>query len=59
METFISLNKYKTSQNVKKVPTASCDYLVSKLLPLKIMSNPDIRDPDIGAIFSQIRACVT
>ena len=31
METFITLNKYKTRQSMKKLPTASGDYLASKL----------------------------
>ena len=31
MGIFITLNKYKTFQSVKKVPTVSGDYFVSKI----------------------------
>ena len=55
MEIFITLNKYKTHQSVKKVHTARSDYLVSKLFSLTIVSNVFMRDGTYPLLFTQSR----
>ena len=42
MEIFITLKKYNTHQSVKKVPTSSSDYLVSRITPQRIYEKWDI-----------------
>ena len=52
MEILITLNKYKTRQSVKKVPTASGDYSVSKLPTFTIVSNIFMRNGMYSLLFT-------